>query len=464
MRAGFEEIEFTPERGLIPGQIFFGKAEGARTPLMAHAAVIESRGVLAVIVSIDILFFSVEFANSLRKRISEKIGAPLDNVMIHTTHTHTGTETDITCWGCEANPDALIPVGNAAVDAVVGAYGHMEDIKIGSARGFDTRFHFCRDWYTKDGRIVTNPFGMAREDMVRPISDIDHSVNVIRFDSVADGRTRCFIVNYANHLDTTAKYDMFGADYAGYLREALRRENGRDVTVLFLNGCCGNINHYDFYNNSHKNTHVRSKVLPSAMIGEGLAQTIREMSPQPVPHEDDIFIQGQYRTFPVPRRYATPDHKAWAERFLAEVDRAKQAGEEYDAHDEMCAEQYLAEDPEKTPKTFELGIHVLQIGDTVYVGLPGEIFSEIGLRIKANSPFANTVVVELTDGTHGYISPDYVMDAGCYESTYSNIAYAGYGAADAIVSGAVEMLREMYDIETKALIGEVKDNRLFRRL
>ena len=136
--------------------------------------------------------------------------------------------------------------------------------------------------------------------------------------------------------------------------------------------------------------------------------------------------------------------KAWAHAFLADAEEKRAAGEKVDRHDELCAEQYLAEDPAALPEQVDVGIHVLQIGEMVFVGLPGEIFSEIGLRIKANSPYACTVVTELTDGSHGYITPDYVQLAGCYESIYSNIAYTGKDTADVLVNGATEMLRELH--------------------
>lgn len=443
MLAGFAERDFTPVEGPIPGQIKAGYGEGKLTPLMAHAAVLESNGAFAVLLSLDIIFFTVEFANALRERLARATGIPTENIMVHTTHTHTGCETDITCWGCPANPAALIPVADAAEEAVLAAYESRTEVKMGTGLGFETRYSFCRDFYTKDGRIVTNPGRVPREELVAPLYDIDRSVNVIRFDSPA-GDPLCFVVSYANHLDTTGKYKAFGADYAGYLRIALRRMYGCDVTVVFLNGCCGNINHYDFLSLSHKTRHCGKGLLASEQIGEGLAETVRGMQAALVTEEKEIFIKGEYRTFPTVRRHATEEMKAWARRFLDDAEKKRAAGEKVNYHDELCAEQYLAEDPAAVPKQVDVGIHVLQIGETVLVGLPGEIFSEIGLRIKANSPYAHTVVTELTDGSHGYITPDHVQAAGCYESIYSNIAYTGKGTADVLVNGATEMLRELH--------------------
>ena len=39
---------------------------------------------------------------------------------------------------------------------------------------------------------------------------------------------------------------------------------------------------------------------------------------------------------------------------------------------------------------------------------------------------------------------------------YSNISYTGIGTADAIVKSATEMLKEMYEADTAALIGKMR--------
>ena len=461
MKAGFAEREYTPAEGPIPGQIKGHYGKGKLTPLMAHAAVIESEGVKAVLVSLDLIFATVDFATALRERIGKVLKISTDYIFVHTTHTHTGCETDVRCWGCPANPDALIPVADAAVQAVIAANEQLCEVKMGTARTYDTRFAFCRDFFTVDGQIVTNPGLNQTQNLVGPISDIDQSVNVIRFDDM-EGYPLCFVVNYALHLDTNAHPDKFDADYAGSMRLALRRKYGRDVVVLFLNGCCGNVNHYDFRNYNHKKTHSFPKTYSSWHIGEGLAETVGNMNPPPYPREGEILIQGRYCTFPVARRYATPERKEWAKKFLEEAERRKAAGEKVNYHDEQCAEIYLAEDAENTPRMFDIGVHVLQLGDIVFVGLPGEIFSEIGLKIKALSPFPHTVVVELADGWQGYIAPDYVLRAGCYETIYSNISYTGLGTADILVDGAVTMLKGMFESHISHRMGEIRDNRLFK--
>ena len=123
-------------------------------------------------------------------------------------------------------------------------------------------------------------------------------------------------------------------------------------------------------------------------------------------------------------------------------------------HSVLLAEQYLAE-PEEMPATCEVEVHVMQVGDWAIVGLPGEIYTCIGTRIKANSPFPNTLVVELESGANGYISPDVIQDCGAYEGIYSTIAFTGHGTVDVLVNGATKMLREMHKNYLDKTIGGV---------
>ena len=97
----------------------------------------------------------------------------------------------------------------------------------------------------------------------------------------------------------------------------------------------------------------------------------------------------------------------------------------------------------------------MQLGDWAIVGLPGEIYTCIGTRIKATSPFANTLVVELESGANGYISPDIIQDCGAYEGIYSSIAFTGHGTVDVLVNGATKALCEMHKNYIDKTIGGV---------
>lgn len=451
LKAGFMEVDYTPEEGWMPGQIERHYAKGVRTPIMAHAAVIESGANMAVLISLDILFVSQNFTDGLRRRISERIGVPGEYIFIAATHTHTGCGTDVDCWGTPADAEMAARVQEAAFDAAVIAWENRVVCRMGVGTGFDARFNFCRDWFTTDGTIKFNPSMKNPEKLVRPYAAVDHTVNVIRFDDMA-GRPLCFVVNYANHLDTNNRRDAFSADYAGFMRLALRREYG-DVAVLFLNGCCGNVNHYDFATGSHLTGHCREGVLPSEEIGNGLAETVEGITPAILTETKTVHIQSRIRSYMTSRRLATEKNKAWAREWQATREARLAAGEKQDLRKDILAELYLC-DESKLAKTVDLDIQVMQLGPIVLVGLPGEVYSDVGLKIKALSPFPNTVVVELVGGHKGYITPEIIQRSGCYEGTYSNIAFAGPETPDMLVEGAVQMLKALYEVDNHTVIGD----------
>ena len=444
MLAGFAEIEFTPASGIIPGQILPDYAEGKRTPLMAHTAVITSHEVTSVLVSVDILFVSLTFAERMRQAISAQYGVPRDNILIACTHTHTGCATDTACWLSPLDPALVETVGDAILASVAKAYDAREEAMLGAGITYEDRFSYNRVWYLSDGKLRSNP-GYIGDALFLPFGKVDQSVNVLRI-SGTDGTVRAFIVNYANHPDNHRGYERekFSADYPGYLRIALQREFGEDVAVLFFNGTCGDVNDHDFKNGYSKT--YRSVDEPPKVIGEGIAERISALSSRVSTNVSDFFIRAKSKVFKVPRRRVTPELLEWAR----DVMEKKKAGEEISDHRAELARQYLEEDP-NLPETVDFEIGVIQIGPMAIVCLPGEVCTEAGLRIKALSPYAYTAISELANGTHGYITSDALQKGGTYESFYSNIAYTGIGTVDIIVDGALELLNELFTEEINAL-------------
>lgn len=437
MLAGFCEKEYTPAEGNMPGEIGPYYAKGAETPLMAHAATLTSGGQTVIIVSMDIIFITTDLAARIKKDISAKTGVPVPQIILAATHIHTGCGTDYQCWGTPAEPDVANHAGDVAVEAAVEAFENQIEVKWGIGLGYEERFSFCRDWYLTTQRLRSNP-GYKGEELAIPLDSPDQSVNVMRLED-GDGRPRCFIVNYANHPDTdNTNRTKFSADYPGHLRVALRRRYGRDVVVVFLNGCCGDVNHLDFKNRT--DAHYRRKeVYTPQLIGEGLAESVQRINDRILMRDEEMQLGGWSEMHMTKRRRTSDEERAWAARMLEK----KEAGEEVSAHTLLLCEQYLA-DESHLPEEVPVEIHTVQIGPWAVVGLPGEIYSCIGKRIKANSPFADTLVVELESGANGYISPDIIQDCGAYEGIYSSIAFTGHGTVDVLVNGATEMLNRMH--------------------
>ena len=61
-------------------------------------------------------------------------------------------------------------------------------------------------------------------------------------------------------------------------------------------------------------------------------------------------------------------------------------------------------------------VAAVRLGPVGFVGLPGEMFAEIGLQIKKRSPFETTVTVELANDWVGYVPTERAFEEGGYET------------------------------------------------
>ena len=92
-------------------------------------------------------------------------------------------------------------------------------------------------------------------------------------------------------------------------------------------------------------------------------------------------------------------------------------------------------------KPLEVEVQVITMGDSLaWVSLPGEIFVELGLSIKAASPFAQTHIAELANGSIGYIPNRSAYAEGNYEVVSARCAE---GSGEMLVQAAVKMLEEL---------------------
>jgi len=81
------------------------------------------------------------------------------------------------------------------------------------------------------------------------------------------------------------------------------------------------------------------------------------------------------------------------------------------------------------------------MGDALaWVSLPGEIFVELGLSIKAASPFAQTQIAELANGSIGYIPNRSAYAQGNYEVESARCAE---GSGEILVQAAIRMLEDL---------------------
>jgi hypothetical protein len=90
----------------------------------------------------------------------------------------------------------------------------------------------------------------------------------------------------------------------------------------------------------------------------------------------------------------------------------------------------------------EVEVQVIALGNELaWVGLPGEIFAELGLAIKQSSPFKQTIIAELANGSIGYIPTKRAFAEGNYEPIS---ARCGEGSGEMLVATALRLLNALH--------------------
>jgi hypothetical protein len=94
------------------------------------------------------------------------------------------------------------------------------------------------------------------------------------------------------------------------------------------------------------------------------------------------------------------------------------------------------------PRQIEVPLQALRIGDLAIVTVPFEVFVEMGLELKAKSPFQRTFTVSLANGAYGYLPTVAHHELGGYE-TWLGTNPVEVQAAPKIVDTLLRMLGEL---------------------
>jgi len=92
------------------------------------------------------------------------------------------------------------------------------------------------------------------------------------------------------------------------------------------------------------------------------------------------------------------------------------------------------------PDEKELYLTAVAVGDVVFVGFPGEPFTEVGRTVKANSGYTLTITACCANGYEGYYPVQSAFEEGGYEA-----ATARYqaGTAEKIMEASTELVKQL---------------------
>jgi sugar phosphate isomerase/epimerase len=437
LRAGVAVTDITPPIGYRMSGYFNERlSTGVLNPLHAKALVLRQGSTRAAMVFCDIIGLSPDVSRRAREQAQRETGIAAENIVLAATHSHTGPlyhdalrdylhERAVAKQGRDPCEEKDYPAQFVAgiVEAIKQADAKVQPVRLEAGVAQQQGLSFNRRYHMKDGTVRFNP-GPLNPDIVRAAGPIDPSVGIVLLRDAEGKSTPAGIVNFPLHLDTTGG-TQYAADYPYFAEQTLRQALGNDFVLLFGTGTCGDINHIDV------STQER---LASDAIGRTLAKTVAASLPTLKPVASPALAVRR-QVVDVPLQKFTPQ----------EIEQAKQQMPKIGTDDLPFLDQVRAykvlDIQSRTGPTLPLEVQVVRLSDEVaVVGLPGEVFVELGLAIKNTSPFPTTLVVELCQDDCGYIPTRKAFAEGSYETVNSRIAPGG---GEMMVEAAIGLLKEL---------------------
>lgn len=449
LRAGAAAVVITPPVGTpMAGYYFERAAEGVHDDLFAKALVLDQGGVQAALVSLDLISTPLGLSDDIRNEVARTTGIPADHVMISATHAHTGPvlvgrglRDDAQGGGSPLVKSYSSSLPGKVAEAVKRAQAKRVRVDVEAARGTQPTLAFNRRFHMTDGSVGWNP-GKLNPKILKPAGPIDPEVSLVHFRAHEGAReSLAAYVNYSVHLDNIGGM-KFSADMPGTVAALLSLVKGPDLVTVYTTGCCGDVNHINVHSaepqRGFENAARMGVVLAGTIfeawphlkpVAPGLLRVRREIVPLALPKITRADVE---RAREIAKRHQDP--KAKQPSFLETVDAYK-----------------VLDVEARQGKPIEVEVQVVALGrDLAWVSLPGEIFVELGLAIKQDSPFAHTIIAELANGSISYIPTRRAYTQGNYEVVSARCAE---GSGEVLVDTAIRLLKRLYAEQTETSSG-----------
>jgi len=399
LRAGTARIEITPQK---PVQMAgYGSrtelSEGVHDPLSVRVVTFENGGKRLVLVSSDLIGYYGGTAEHFRKIILSEFDLEPSQLFLCGIHTHAApTLTIDNEKGHPNNLEYTKNLGPKLINVIRKALDNMGPVQTGIGVGYSpvgmNRRELAFDSTGNSSiRLGRNPYGLT-----------DKEVLVMKL-ARPDGKVFAAMFDYATHgTSLGGKNLIISGDVLGLSEQFAEKILGEDVIVAAFAGASGNIDPW-FRVLPAFNTEpgwIPEPVLLGTLLGEEVVNVFRD---------------------------------------IGEVSAGGEIGTSFVTLELPGKPRDDSEIKKDTPPT-PLNITVARVGDIALVGLGAEVLTEIGMAIKAGSPYKNTFVITHCNGAASYIAPEHLHIEGGYEIKSSPFAPQ---AADMAVKQAVKMLHEL---------------------
>ena len=447
-QVGYASVNINPPLGCgIQGYYIPRFAKGFLDDLEAHGIVLSLGETKIAMISVDTCELFAPIIARFRVAIEKATGIKGENLFISATHTHTGPlvqQTD----AFEADPEPIKRYVDFLVERMVDlvklALLDLKPAKMGFITGYaPERVAYIRLYRMKDGTTMTCP-PINDPNIDGPIGELDQRCHILRFDR--EGGPSIVLFNYGVHADTV-NGELLCSDWPGWMRRTLDKALDGvkclcfvgcqgDVGSTHVNPCGGDMNDTEIsFDNEMKSPGM------ARFVGRALAGTVLQVYDK-VEYVDVDDLQILHKFVEVDANRPAPEELPLAHKYKDLHDAGRDDEIPYTAMALTIAvsEAIRMCNLEFGPDTFTLELTGLKIGPVAFLGIPGEPFTEIGVRIKETEGWKQIMPVCLTNGCEGYFPSPEAYAAGGYEARSSHFKPH---VSHKIVEGCKELLQQL---------------------
>jgi len=417
MRAAASKAEVRADDSMVlAGSIGPNFARGQEGELRSTALVIE-QGEKLCLVSCDVLMFGRDLIDEVCAEIETRCGIPSQNTLIAATHTHHAPST-VKIHAYDRDEAFCERMKGAILSSVLEA-----DRRLRNSSSADLYLWLGNESSVGQNSRLLMSDGTIHwvgptEDAVRPTGPFDPDLPVLAFKGQG-GKTEAIAFNHSTHNIGRRIVGGRSPGFYGLAAQELERELG--ATVLFLPGASGSTHNI-------KLTADEMVLRVKAAVKEALSKAQRR---------DVSEVRSLKKEFECRVRKFNEKKEEEAVSYYCGK-RLKDPQPTIDVFRKMRAE--LSVHQGETRRTW---LQVMLIGDIALVGIPGELFTSLGIEIKRRSPYRYTCVVELANDYIGYIPDERGFDLGGYQVWTGLHSFVERGTGEAIVEEVTRMLSSL---------------------
>lgn len=376
-RAAVVKVDITPKTPQWLMGYGARKSTGVHDPIFHRIAAIDDGNTRVFLIASDLCLFSPTVYDDVTATLKKEFGIEPRQVWWTVTHTHSAPEVgppgmyDILLKGRSDHPwdrEYGEFVKSTLVSGIRDARAKLAPARLAIGTGF-SRANINRRARDADGKVSLG---------LNPDGPTDRQIGLIRLER-PDGSLIGLIGNYAMHGTVLAGSMLqVSADGPGVVSNYVEEKTG--APMLYINGAAGNLAPIYTVLDLPKSHLGEFRVL----LGDKIIEANRNLGP------------------------GASDVKLWLGETWIETPRREGLG----WSDELKA--YGAKSPTGVDLV-RIPVRVLRINDAVLWASPVELFCEIALKVRADSPFRHNFYFGYTNGWIGYLPTAQAFREGGYE-------------------------------------------------